>query len=617
MSKRKTKPIIPDAALRQHLAVIGKTGSGKTYTAKGIVERLLAAGQRVCILDPTGAWWGLRTSADGEHPGFPVTIFGGERGDVPINEHAGEAVARLLAGGNIPAVIDLSDTWLAERRRFAEKFFETLFKTNRAPLHLVIDEADEFFPQNASDDGCRRLQGAVDRIIRRGRIKGFRVMMITQRPAVLHKNAITQAGTLIAMRLPAPQDRKAIEDWIKGQADAETGKAVLGSLSSLECGEGWVWSPEHGVLERTVFPALTTFDSSRTPEDDEIGQEPPRTIAEVDLAGIEEALAKAVADAEANDPAKLKKRVRSLEAQLEAAHRAPVVMPADIDAIVARAKAEASEAYQRLLVETELAADRQVEDLRACVARAETIAAELHALFALMSGAGTKGGDELLRPFRESMTGSAMLDGQVRRTLAAEDRLDKGPYQTVVCGQPPRSAADAEARGSLTGPQQRVLDALAWWASVGVSDPSRAQVGFVAGIKPQGGHFGNTVGPLKTAGLIDYQTQGTIALTEQGIPLADWPEAPPTIEVYQRGMLDMLKTGPQRKIVEALIELGPGREIEREELGARTGINPSGGHFGNTVGPLRTLGLVEYPSRGMIAATDLVWPDGLARRAAG
>ena len=75
-----------------------------------------------------------------------------------------------------------------------------------------------------------------------------------------------------------------------------------------------------------------------------------------------------------------------------------------------------------------------------------------------------------------------------------------------------------------------MLDALAWWASVGVSDPSRAQVGFVAGIKPQGGHFGNTVGPLKTAGLIDYQTQGTIALTEQGIPLADWPEAPPTID---------------------------------------------------------------------------------------
>lgn len=158
MTKRKTTTTIPDAALRQHIAVVGKTGSGKTYTAKGIVERLLAAGQRVCILDPTGAWWGLRTAANGEGPGFPVTIFGGDHGDVPINEHAGEAVARLLAESNIPAIIDLSDTFLAERRRFGERFFEVLFKANRAPLHLVIDEADEFFPQQASDDGIRRLQ---------------------------------------------------------------------------------------------------------------------------------------------------------------------------------------------------------------------------------------------------------------------------------------------------------------------------------------------------------------------------------------------------------------------------------------------------------------------------
>ena len=32
---------IPDAALAQHMAILGKTGSGKSYATRGIVERLL------------------------------------------------------------------------------------------------------------------------------------------------------------------------------------------------------------------------------------------------------------------------------------------------------------------------------------------------------------------------------------------------------------------------------------------------------------------------------------------------------------------------------------------------------------------------------------------------
>ena len=47
---------IPDAVLTQHLAVLGKTGSGKSYLTRSIVERLLDAGRRVCIVDYTGVW---------------------------------------------------------------------------------------------------------------------------------------------------------------------------------------------------------------------------------------------------------------------------------------------------------------------------------------------------------------------------------------------------------------------------------------------------------------------------------------------------------------------------------------------------------------------------------
>lgn len=58
-------------------AIVGTTGAGKTFAAKGAVEQLLELGRRVIIIDPTGAWYGLRAGANGEASGgFPVLIFG-------------------------------------------------------------------------------------------------------------------------------------------------------------------------------------------------------------------------------------------------------------------------------------------------------------------------------------------------------------------------------------------------------------------------------------------------------------------------------------------------------------------------------------------------------------
>jgi polynucleotide 5'-kinase involved in rRNA processing len=41
-------------ALDDRIAIIGTAGSGKTYAAKGFVERLLDIGARVAIVDPLG-----------------------------------------------------------------------------------------------------------------------------------------------------------------------------------------------------------------------------------------------------------------------------------------------------------------------------------------------------------------------------------------------------------------------------------------------------------------------------------------------------------------------------------------------------------------------------------
>src|ERR1044072_7944001 len=57
--------VLPTTALDDRIAIVGTAGSGKTYTAKGFVERLLDAGARVTVVDPLGVWWGLRAGAEG------------------------------------------------------------------------------------------------------------------------------------------------------------------------------------------------------------------------------------------------------------------------------------------------------------------------------------------------------------------------------------------------------------------------------------------------------------------------------------------------------------------------------------------------------------------------
>lgn len=258
-----------------NVVVVGNAGSGKSSVGRSAyVEPLLETqNRRVCIIDPTGVWWGLRFWPDGT-PAFRIAILGGPYSDVPISAYDGDAVGRLVAESDLQTIIDLSEFSQRQKIRFMTAFFQAVYQKNKRPLHLVLDEADEFAPQNPMPDS-RKMFHHIDRIVRRGRVRGFRVMLITQRPAVLHKNVLSQANVLIAMRLLGSQDRAAVQLWIRGQGDVEAGAEVLNTLAKLQTGEGWLWAPTMNVLRRGRFSMFRTFDSSRTPKDDEPIVQPP------------------------------------------------------------------------------------------------------------------------------------------------------------------------------------------------------------------------------------------------------------------------------------------------------------------------------------------------------
>jgi hypothetical protein len=279
---------LPLDVVTQPIAILARRGAGKTYTASVIVEEVIGAKVPVVVLDPTGAWWGLRSSVDGDRPGLPVIIFGGDHGDVPLEPTAGKVIADVVIEHPGAYVVDLSSfESKAAEVRFAAEFLERLYRAKKretGPLLLVVDEADIFAPQRPiPGTESPRTLGATEAIVRRGRIKGLGNLLITQRAAVLNKNVLTQTEVLVVMQTTGPQDRAAIDEWIAGNGTREERDEVLGSLASMERGEAWVWSPSFlRILQRVRIRARTTFDSSRTPEAGEVAIA-PRAFAKVDL----------------------------------------------------------------------------------------------------------------------------------------------------------------------------------------------------------------------------------------------------------------------------------------------------------------------------------------------
>jgi len=338
--------VLPLAALDDRLAIVGTSGSGKTYAAKGLAERLMEGGGRLCIVDPLGVWWGLRLAVDGQAPSpYPVVVFGGRHADVALDPGMGTALGTLVGTRALACVVDVSDLGSAAvRRSFMTAFTAALYEANTEPLHLVLDEADLWAPQRAQPGG-HELLGRVEEIVRRGRVRGFVPWLITQRPAVLQKDVLSQADILVSMKLTASQDRDAVGRWIEGQADRAEGRRILGALPRLARGEGWVWAPADGVLARVAFPRIRTLDSSQTPRP-EVPASTPRALAAVDLSALRAALAgmtgEALGEQTAPVPADrghasdLERRLQQRGAELAAARAQLARMEAETAAMRAR-----------------------------------------------------------------------------------------------------------------------------------------------------------------------------------------------------------------------------------------------------------------------------------------
>lgn len=573
---------LPAEAVTETFAFLAKRGAGKTYSAAVLVEEMLKASLQVVVLDPIGAWWGLRSSADGKGPGFSIAVLGGEHADVPLEHTAGELVADLVINERIPAIIDLSQFRKAQTKQFVVDFGERLYQRNREALHLVLEEADMFAPQRPMK-GEERMLGAVEDLVRRGRGRGIGISLVTQRSAVVHKDVLTQTECLVALRTTHKRDRDAIEDWIETHGEQDEKREVLSGLPALPIGTAWFWSPGWlGILKKVRIRERETFDSSATPKAGQT-RRAPKTLADVDVDAVIAQMKDTIEKVKADDPKELRRQVAQLKKELASR---PTEMKVEVETRVER-------------VEVPVFKNGIVDRLDATVNKMADVGAELVAVAREVGGA---------------------LSGAAQSAKAATKPRDRAVItRAPAAPRPParapkprdRAVIDPSTDGGesdthLKAGARRILETYARHHPMKLT---RSQLGTLAGFKITGGTFQTYFSQLKRLGFVEEQGRESW-ITDAGFDyLGEAPAAPMTTDEIRERWRTVLKAGA-RAMLDVLIDIYPDG-IARPDLADAVEMTESGGTFQTYLATLRRNGLAEIEGQ-TVRASDTLFMAGVA-----
>jgi len=544
-------------------AILAKKGAGKTYTGSVLAEEMIALGQRIVVVDPTDAWWGLRAKADGSPNGLPVVIFGGGHADLPLDEHMGPTIADLIVDGKLSSCILCTKGFESDagRIRFLTQFGQRIFFRSKEPLHLFLDEADDYLPQRVMGETAKLLH-VWAKIVKQGRLQGIGVTLITQRAAVLHKDVLTQVSTLFVLQTIGPQDIKAISDYVRAKGGSHD--AMLDALPRLKKGECFVYSPEFLEIDppqKHQIRLRHTFNSSATPK---VGERriDPKELAKVDLEALRVSLAATLEKAKSEDPKALQKRIVELERALVAKPVAPAPQRIEVPVF--------TDAERRLVESLAANMDELEIQMRAC---RELVTGRFDRLNAKVVAATIP--KELPPP-------------KVNRQEHSGDDVSYGPRQSAPVGQAKKLRSGA-------------LEILNTLASLG-GQLTRKQLASLVGIKPTGSTFSTYLSDLR--GLAYVETMGDLVkITPIGLRDAGGARSVDVRALWT----SKLRSGAVQMLDEIIARYPSA--VSRRELAAKVGIDAEGSTFSTYLSDLVSNGLAERHVSGILA-TEIFFMNG-------
>ena len=184
-------------------SILAMSGHGKSNAAADLVEDVLDNHAQVIIIEPIPEWHTLKAKYNN------VVVVGGPYQDLPLEPaFAHEYVKSALEKG-ISLVVNVSDIEdEADQIKFVSSFLWNLYRLEqkyRRVLFLVLEEADTWAPQNW-DAITKQSLSRVSLIAKHGRKIGIFPILISQRPADLHKSPLSQCNINLFGKFTSPAD---------------------------------------------------------------------------------------------------------------------------------------------------------------------------------------------------------------------------------------------------------------------------------------------------------------------------------------------------------------------------------------------------------------------------
>jgi hypothetical protein len=558
-------PVDLTRLVASRLLIQANSGGGKSRAMRYLLEQTHGRVQQI-VLDPEGEYSSLREK-------FPYVLAGRE-GDVATDPKTAKLLCRRLMELGASAVIDLYDLSLPERRRYVRLFLEELMHLPRElwrPLLVGLDESHVFAPEAGQAESLE----AVTITATQGRKRGYCLCAATQRLSKLHKDVAAELLNKLIGRTGLDVDVKRAGDELGFD------KERRGTLPRLEPGEFYAYGP---AIANTVTLVRTGEVQTRHPEPGEVGAVAPPAPAAVkkmlerlaDLPGQAAEEAKTIEEAQ--------RRIRELERELRGTKKGqPAVDPQAVERAVAAAVAKADVAWQR---------ERKI--LGKSLAPFEDMAWKIANGLAGMTGELKSGAAAAVAaappvPSTNGHRPSVGLTPEIERALAAE----RGNIDGFV----------------PSGPQQRMLDALASFEAIGVEHVARSHVAVYSNQSSKSSGFDKNMSTLSSAGLIERVQGGFVRLSQTGRQLARADSAPASLDALHDAWYAKL-SGPQRLMLQLLVVAYP-EPVSREDLASGSGQSMKSSGFDKNESTLSSLGLMErMPDRNRRAGA-ILFPDGL------
>jgi hypothetical protein len=557
--------------IETRMLVQANSGGGKSYAIRKLCEITYGGAQQI-IIDVEGEFHTLREQ-------FDYILAGQKGGDCPADLKSAALLARRLLELNVSAIIDIYELGAA-RGRFVKLFLEAMMLAPKElwhPVLVVVDEAHMFCPEKDKSEST----GAVIDLMTRGRKRGFCGVLATQRIAKLHKDAAAECNNKLIGRCGLDVDMK--------RAGAELGfttREDMLSLRALKPGEFYAFGPALSDAVEVVKVGAVATPHPRA------GQRaapptPPRDRVKKILAQLADLPHQA--EEEAKSVEELRQKNRQLEMELRKARAG-----AKVETKVERVNVIDEKLFSRI----EKLSDKLLLSQDKLAQAQQAIVSEVGSLVTLAKkhvGANTAP--------RMNLPPTLIPDAR-----AIAQRVPRIGAQQL----PPRKRILPEPTNGdikLDGPMKRILGALAWFEAMNIERPALPAIAFLSDYSgADNGAFNNNRGKLRTMGLLTYPSPGSMQLTDEGRELAPAIDIPQTGKAVRDAVLAKLD-GPQRRIMQPLIDAYPS-EVDAEELAIAAGYSGAdNGAFNNNRGRLRTLGVATYPRAGAVRAADILFPD--------